>query len=103
MLAMNGCDSIVITQSAQDDLLAGFWFYEQQQSGLGSYFLSNLMADIDDLKISAGVHVSDKGVFRSLAKKFPYAIYYLQSGEEVTLVAVLDSRRSPSWITSRLG
>lgn len=54
MLAMNGCDSIVITQSAQDDLLAGFWFYEQQQSGLGSYFLSNLMADIDDLKNQRG-------------------------------------------------
>ena len=103
MLAMNGCDSILITQSAQDDLLAGFWFYEQQQAGLGNYFLSNLISDIDDLKISAGVHVSNKCVFRSLAKKFPYAIYYLQSGEEVTLVAVLDTRRSPSWISSRLG
>ena len=103
MLAMKGCDSILITQPAQDDLLAGFWFYEQQQAGLGNYFLSNLISDIDDLKITAGVHMSDKGVFRSLAKKFPYSIYYLQSGDEVTLVAVLDTRRSPSWITSRRG
>ena len=100
---MNGCDSIVIMQSAQDDLLAEFWFYEQQQAGLGNYFLSNLISDIDDLKITAGVHMSNKGVFRSLAKKFPYAIYYLQFGEEVTLIAVLDTRRSPSWITSRRG
>ena len=100
---MNGCDSIVITQSAQDDLLAGFWFYEQQQSGLGSYFLSNLISDIDDLKITAGVHMSDKGVYRSLAKKFPYAIYYLRAERAVTLIAVLDTRRAPTWITSRLG
>lgn len=100
---MNGCDSIVITQSAQDDLLAGFWFYEQQQSGLGSYFLSNLISDIDDLKITSGVHMSDKGVFRSLAKKFPYAIYYLWAERAVTLIAVLDTRRAPTWITSRLG
>ena len=100
---MNGCDSIVIMQSAQDDLLAGFWFYEQQQSGLGSYFLSNLISDIDDLKITAGVHMSDKGVYRSLAKKFPYAIYYLRAERAVTLIAVLDTRRAPTWITSRLG
>ena len=100
---MNGCDSILITQSAQDDLLAGFWFYEQHQPGLGHYFLSNLMSDIDDLKVSAGVHMSDKGVFRSLSKKFPFVIYYLQEAEQVTLVAVLDTRRDPEWITSRLG
>ena len=100
---MNGCDSIVITQSAQDDLLAGFWFYEQQQSGLGSYFLSNLMADIDHLKKSAGVHRSDNGIFRSFAKKFPYAIYYLRAERAVTLIAILDTRRAPTWITSRLG
>ncbi len=100
---MNGCDSIVITQSAQDDLLAGFWFYEQQQSGLGSFFLSSLMADIDHLKISAGVHQSDHGIFRNLAKRFPYAIYYLKAERAVTLIAVLDTRRSPTWTTSRLG
>ena len=100
---MNGCYSIVIMQSAQDDLLAGFWFYEQQQSGLGSFFLSNLISDIDDLKITAGVHMSDKGVYRSLAKKFPYAIYYLRAERAVTLIAVLDTRRAPTWITSRLG
>jgi hypothetical protein len=61
------------------------------------------MSDIDDLKVSAGVHMSDKGVFRSLSKKCPFAIYYLQEGEQVTLVAVLDTRRDPEWITSKLG
>jgi autonomous glycyl radical cofactor GrcA len=25
---MNGCESIEITQAAQDDLLAAYWFYE---------------------------------------------------------------------------
>jgi autonomous glycyl radical cofactor GrcA len=37
---MNGCESIEITQAAQDDLLAAYWFYENQQAGIGAYFLT---------------------------------------------------------------
>ena len=54
---MNGCESIEITQAAQDDLLAAYWFYEHQQAGIGAYFLNSLYADIDALQISAGVHI----------------------------------------------
>jgi hypothetical protein len=28
-----------ILDSASQDLIDGFWFYEKQQSGLGAYFL----------------------------------------------------------------
>lgn len=40
---------IVISQAAQRDLLAGFHFYEQQEPGVGNYFLDALFADIDSL------------------------------------------------------
>ena len=75
---MNGCESIEITQAAQDDLLAAYWFYEHQQAGIGAYFLNSLYADIDALQISAGVHVKvePSGAFRSLGSRFPFAIYY---------------------------
>ena len=45
-----------ISSDALDDLEDGFQFYELQEPGLGDYFLSQLRADIDGLKISAGIH-----------------------------------------------
>lgn len=47
---------IRISEDALDDLNEGFWFYEAQESGLGDYFLTQLRADIDGLKITAGIH-----------------------------------------------
>lgn len=99
---MNGCNSIRITDAAQDDLLAGFWFYQAQLVGLGSYFLDSLSADIDSLIIHAGVHVNSNGVYRSLGSRFPYAIYYLLQSDVVTVIAVLDTRRAPAWTRSKL-
>jgi plasmid stabilization system protein ParE len=100
---MNGCKSIQITQAAQDDLLAAYWFYEHQQAGIGDYFLNSLYADIDALQISAGVHakVQPSGAYRSLGSRFPFAIYYLIQGSEATVLAVLDTRRSPEWLQER--
>ena len=100
---MNGCESIEITQAAQDDLLAAYWFYEHQQAGIGAYFLNSLYADIDALQISAGVHVKvqPSGAFRSLGSRFPFAIYYLFEGKQATVIAVLDTRRSPQWLRER--
>lgn len=45
-----------ISSDALDDLNDGFRFYEVQERGLGDYFLSQLRADIDSLKITAGIH-----------------------------------------------
>lgn len=100
---MNGCSSISITDAAQDDLLAGFWFYQTQLDGLGAYFLDSLSADIDSLLIHAGVHVHQHGIYRSLGSRFPYAIYYVLQSDVVTVVAVLDTRRAPVWTRARLG
>jgi len=45
-----------ISSDALDDLKDGFQFYELQEPGLGNYFLSQLRADIDGLKITTGIH-----------------------------------------------
>ena len=48
---------VVISQHAQDDLLAGYRFYERQHEGVGQYFLDSLFSDIDSLVLYAGVHL----------------------------------------------
>lgn len=92
-----------IARSAETDLLEGYAFYERQQAGIGDYFLDSLFADIDALALHGGVHAKPDGrLYRALAKRFPFAIYYDFEAEVVTVVAVLDCRQNPASITRRL-
>ena len=40
---------VSISSDAEADLAEGYWFYERQSPGLGDYFRSCLIADIDSL------------------------------------------------------
>lgn len=92
-----------ITRSAESDLLNGFAFYERQQAGIGAYFLDSLCADIDALVLYGGIHAKPLGrLHRSIAKRFPFAIYYDLQDDVVTVVAVLDCRQDPASIIERL-
>jgi plasmid stabilization system protein ParE len=93
---------IQILSAAEDDIEAGYRFYESQDSGLGSYFLDSLYSDIDSLAYFVGMHRVVMGHHRLLAKRFPFAVYYRIIDNEVVVFAVLDCRRSPSWTRERL-
>ncbi len=92
-----------ILDSASQDLLDGYHFYEKQQIGLGNYFLDSLFSDIDSLLLYAGIHAVYFGDFhRSLSKRFPFSIYYQVVAQEVLIYAVLDCRRDPAWLRTHL-
>lgn len=55
-----------ILDVAKADLIEGFRFYEAREAGLGRYFLTNLYADIESLKIFGGIH--RKGLSRIPAR-----------------------------------
>ncbi len=93
---------IVILRSAVEDLARGRDFYNRQGEGLGDYFEESLTADIDSLRLYAGVHVLAYGCHRMLSDRFPYAIYYEVTGEQIRIRAVLDCRRDPKWIRLRI-
>ena len=42
---------IRVLDQATTDLIEGFHFYEDQQVGLGSYFLASLHVDIESLRV----------------------------------------------------
>jgi hypothetical protein len=92
-----------ISSDAEADLVDGFWFYERQSPGLGDYFRSCLIADIDSLTYYGGIHEIAHGYQRALSSRFPFCIYYSLSEEVVVIVAVVDARRNPLWIRRRLG
>ena len=93
---------IRLLETAKEDLRAGYRFYEQQSAGLGSYFLDCMQADVRSLQIFGGVHAKAEGFYRLLAKRFPFAIYYLIEGGRIDVYAILDCRRNPTWTTSKL-
>ena len=93
---------IVILPSARNDLAEGFRFYDEQEEGLGGYFIESLLSDIDSLQIYAGVHRKEFGFHRLLSKRFPYAIYYALDSETVFVRAALACRRNPKWRRRKL-
>ena len=94
---------IRILESARRDLIDGYYFYEKQAEGIGTYFLDSISSDIESLVDHAGVPPVYFGEYhRQLALRFPFAIYYQLVGEEVLVFAVLDCRREPAWIRSKL-
>jgi plasmid stabilization system protein ParE len=93
---------IQILSDAQDDLINGYKFYEQQTEELGDYFLDSLYSDINSLELYAGVHPEFFGYYRMLSERFPFAVYYKIEEPIVKVYAVLDCRRKPPWIRDRL-
>lgn len=100
--SVDGKVNIEILEEAENDLINGYRFYENQERGLGEYFLDSLCADIDSLQIYAGIHSKHYGFHRLLAKRFPFAVYYKTDKETAYVYAVLDCRKNPLWIQKKL-
>jgi hypothetical protein len=94
---------ISISSDAEADLAEGYWFYERQSPGLGDYFRSCLIADIESLTYYGGIHELAFGYHRALTKRFPFCTYYSLTGDMLIVVAIIDARRNPQWIRQRLG
>jgi plasmid stabilization system protein ParE len=95
--------NLEILELAENDLIEGFHFYENQGAGLGDYFLDHLYSDIDLLKAFGGIHrKAHKNFYRALSKRFPFAIYYSLQLDTVIVRSVVDCRRSTAWIRTHL-
>jgi len=93
---------VVVLREAADDLEAGRVFYDQREAGVGDYFWDSLIADVESLSIFAGVHVKEYALYRMLAKRFPYAVYYDIEEEIAYVVAILPLRRDPVWLEKKV-
>ena len=94
--------NIQILDLAERDIIEGFHFYEKQLPGLGQYFLDSIFADIESLHLYYGTHPQYFGYHRLLAKRFPFAIYYIVKDEFIRIYAILDCRQNPAKVIKRL-
>ena len=93
---------VVISDEAEADIADGSWFDELRQAGVDGYFHSCMVADIDSPSVYGGIHKVVNGYHRNLSVRFPFTIYYRVDDQTVTVAAILDSRREPTWIRRRL-
>ncbi len=94
---------IRILDDAKLDLINGFNFYENQEVGVGQYFLDCLYSDIDSLSIYAGIHPKKFGTYYWMSsKRFPYAVYYTIDNSLISIHAIMDCRRDPQHLDRRL-
>ena len=93
---------IIVLEQAGEDLIEGKKFYNINEEGIGDYFFDCIISDIESIYLYAGVHSKHFGLFRMLAKRFPFAIYYDITDDIAMVVAILDLRRDPSWIRKKL-
>lgn len=92
-----------ILDQAEADLIEGFHFYETHQTGVGDYFLANLYADIESLRLQGGIHLKPyKNYHRLLSKRFPFAVFYTVQDNTAFIHAIVDCRRDPAWLRQRL-
>ena len=95
--------TVRVLTTARRDLADGFWFYGDNEAGLGDYFLAGIYEDLVRLRDRAGVHRNiPDGSFRMNTRKFHHAIYYRIRDEVAEVHAIIDCRRSPEWIRDRL-
>lgn len=57
-----------ILDEAEIDIKNRMNFYESQGIGLGSYFLTSILSDIESLYIFGGIHIKIKNYHRLLSK-----------------------------------
>ena len=55
---------VSLLPAAEVDLLEGFVFYEEQQAGLGDYFLSVVESGVADLSYQGGTHQTVHHIYR---------------------------------------
>lgn len=94
--------TVVVSEESVSDIEEARAFYDRQERGLGGYFVSCLMSDLESLVFFGGIHTVCFGYHRMLSKRFPFAIYDSLDDELVAVIAVLDMRRNPSAIKKRL-
>ena len=99
---MIGVKEVIVLLEAAQDLEAGREFYEKATEGVGQYFVDCIISDLDSLKVQAGIHRKDSGLYRMLSKRFPFSIYYDTQNGFARVAAILDMRRDPAWIRNEL-
>ncbi|MBN8421831.1 MAG: type II toxin-antitoxin system RelE/ParE family toxin [Verrucomicrobia bacterium] len=88
--------TVQVVRAAKADIASSHKFYENQQQGLGNYFVECILADIAELEKTGGIHRQTHGYHHVNSKRFQSVLYYRMVDETVILTAIIDGRINPA-------
>lgn len=94
---------VILLVGAEHDVDEIILWYEEQQTGLGIRFYSNLNKKLNSLKQTPGNYSFIYGDYRRLTiDPFPYSIIYKIDHQKVLILAILHQRRNPAELLKRI-
>lgn len=85
-----------ILSAATSDLIKTIDYYESQSGGLGADFLDEYEKTISRIcKFPEAWTCLDSHLRRCLMRRFPYAVFYTVTEEEIIVTAIADLRMDP--------
>lgn len=84
--------TLLVSESANDDAIVIFDWYEEKLNGLGDRF-------INELEIAAKWN---KSIRRVVMRKFPYKLFYKIYDDKIVILAIIHARRSNRYLKKRL-
>jgi plasmid stabilization system protein ParE len=96
---------LVIDEEAEDELEAARDWYERQRPGLGDELLEAVDEAVRRIGTSAGTIVpcvaGDLPVRQVLVRRYPYAVVYLETDDELRILAFAHAKRRPGYWLGR--
>lgn len=93
---------LTFNELAERELNEAAQYYEHEQGGLGTSFLLEARRCIDAIVShpQAGALIAGS-IRRRLFRRFPYALLYTASSDEVRVLAVMNLHRRPGYWVGR--
>ena len=87
----------------EDDAIVGYLWYETKSLGLGDEFLRMFYACADDIRRNPLLfQKAHKEFRRCLLRRFPYAIYFIMSDDQIIVTGLFHCARDPRAVESEL-
>lgn len=92
---------VVFRAEALDDLVAAARWYDERLPGLGRDFIAAVEAKLELLSRNPRQYQRVRGpIRRAITRHFPYGIFFVEDGDQITVLAVLHHARHPKhWQT----
>ncbi|HPR06692.1 MAG TPA: type II toxin-antitoxin system RelE/ParE family toxin [Denitromonas sp.] len=85
---------LIIRKEAEQTISHALAWYEQQRTGLGEHFISELEHCLGRIRQHPKLYsVAYRTIRRAPLRTFPFSVYYLANDRQITVLRVLHQRQ----------
>jgi len=87
---------VIVRPEAEADTKDAYLWYEAQRKGLGESFLLCIEEALSRISRNPLLYsIVHKNVRRVLLHRFPFGVFFIESENHISVLAVLHARRNP--------